>query len=257
MLEHDSNQPQLATALAASTRFARLVRVVSCDSTQQLASAAYADSGAEAPDGVFWADHQTSGRGRQQREWHDEPGLDLAVTFRVREQLPEPLALPAALPVAVLRAIERLTSLSLRIKWPNDLILDGKKLSGVLIDRDNRDPDVYLIGVGINVNRTRFPRDLEPIATSLALASGRETNRAQLLLAVAQSTDAMVRDIAAGRQHELLALFRDRLQLLGKSVEVDAGDLHTGILTAIDFAQLQLDDQRRIPLGIVRSLRAR
>src|SRR5688572_25290338 len=92
---------RIETLLAESTRFRILRHVASCSSTQDLAQQEPA-----AGDAVFWADHQEHGRGRQQREWHDEPGADLAVTFRATISLPQPLALPAALPVAVLQAVE-------------------------------------------------------------------------------------------------------------------------------------------------------
>jgi BirA family biotin operon repressor/biotin-[acetyl-CoA-carboxylase] ligase len=243
---------QLETLLQSRTRFRRLVFRPSCESTQALATADFVDAG----DAVFWADHQTAGRGRQQRHWHDEPGLDLCATFRVREPLPEPLALPAALPVAVLQACEPFAGRRLRIKWPNDLFVDGRKLCGVLIDRGSRDPHSYLFGVGIYVNRTRFPRDLEPTATSLALVAGRETDRGRLLLAVSERIDAMVTDIAARRLADLEAAFRDRIGLLGQRVLVDAGDVHEGELTAIDFQRLVLDGRRAVPLAVVRGLRS-
>jgi BirA family transcriptional regulator, biotin operon repressor / biotin---[acetyl-CoA-carboxylase] ligase len=242
---------QLETALAERTRFRRLVHVASCSSTQDLAAAAAANG-----DGVFWADHQTKGRGRQQREWHDEPGADLAVTFRVRLSLPQPLALPAALPVAVLQACEPLVGRPLRVKWPNDLFLDGRKLCGVLIDAGTAGPDSYLIGVGVNCNRVRFPPDLEAIATSLAAASGHLVDRGALLLAIAERLHAMLDDLAALRHQPLEAVFRDRLGLFGRRVLVDAGGPQRGVLTGLDFQQLQLDGSRRWPLAIVRSIRA-
>ncbi|MCA8976734.1 MAG: biotin--[acetyl-CoA-carboxylase] ligase [Planctomycetes bacterium] len=237
------------------TRFARFVHVASCTSTQDLALADHVTENGARPDAVYIADHQTSGRGRQQREWHDEPGADLLATFRFRQQLPAPSALPAALPVAATLALEPFARRKLRIKWPNDIYLDGRKLCGMLIDSGVAGSDTYLVGIGVNCNRVRFPPDLESMATSLALANGEEIDRAQLLLAIAESIDAMLRQIAAGHHDELLAVFRDRLGLLGRAVEVNASEVHRGRLTAIDFAELRLDGQRRLPLGFVRGIR--
>ncbi len=247
---------ELEQLLKRRTRFARLVHTASCGSTQTLAMEMLAEGSAGAGDAVFWADHQTAGRGRQQRFWDDRPGLDLAATFRVSQRLPEPLALPAALPVAVVEACEPFAGRRLRIKWPNDVFADGQKVAGVLIDRDSRDPDTYRIGVGVNVNRTGFPRDLDGRATSLALLTGREHDRARLLLALAERVDAMLEALSARRHEQLEEVFRDRLGLLGERVEADAGQPTSGRLTAIDFERLELDGTRSVPRAIVRSLRA-
>lgn len=241
---------QIETLLRATTRFQKLVHVASCPSTQDLAAAAPADG-----DAVFWADHQTRGRGRQQHEWHDEPGADLAVTFRVRLALPAPLALPAALPIAVLTALEPLAGRALRLKWPNDLFLDDRKLCGVLIDAGVVGRDSYLIGIGVNCNRTRFPRELEATATSLALATGHTIDRGELLLAIARELEAMLRDLAVRRHDRLEQTFCARLGLVGQRVVVDAGAEHVGVLQHLDFQRVTLDGDRSFPLAIVRGMR--
>jgi BirA family biotin operon repressor/biotin-[acetyl-CoA-carboxylase] ligase len=240
---------QIETLLRQSTRFARLHHVASCPSTQDLAAAAPHDG-----DAVFWADHQTRGRGRQAREWHDEPGADLAVTFRVTAALPAPLALPAALPVAVLQACEPFVGRPLRIKWPNDVFLDGRKLSGVLIDAGVGSPDTFLIGVGVNCNRVRFPPDLESTACSLALATGHEVDRGRLLVALAERVDAMLLELAAQRQEALEQVFRDRIGLVGRRVRIDSVEPHEGVLTQLDFQKLVLDAERIVPLAMVRGM---
>lgn len=251
-----SDTPPLETLLRERTRFSELHHVASCPSTQDLAAARPRDAAGRFVEAVFWADHQTRGRGRQQRAWHDEPGADLAVTFRVQVALQRPLALPGAAPVAVALACEPLAGRPLRIKWPNDVFLDGRKLCGVLIDAGGMGPDTYLIGVGINCNRTHFPQDLDPIATSLAIATGREVDRGALLLNLAIQFDRMLRALTDGRCAEFEAVFRDRLGLLGKRVQAQATEAHEGVLTALDFVQLELDGRRSLPLGTVRSLRA-
>ena len=241
---------RIETLLAERTRFRRLVHVTSCLSTQDLAAA-----DATPGDAVFWADHQTRGRGRQRREWHDEPGRDLAVTFRLRTKLPRPLALPAAAPVAVVLACEPLAHRELRIKWPNDVFLDGRKLSGVLIDAGAGGADGYLIGVGINCNRVRFPRDLEAIATSLANATGHEVDRGALLVELAVQLDTVLTALEQDRLASLETVFKARLGLFGKRVSVESTDVHDGVLTGLDFTQLVLDGTRTLPLGVVRSIR--
>lgn len=241
--------PRIETLLRERTRFRKLVHEVSCSSTQDLA-AQHPGAG----DAVFWADHQSHGRGRMQREWHDEPGADLAVTFRVTTKLPIPTALPAALPVAVLLACEPFAGRPLRIKWPNDVFLDGRKLAGVLVDAGVGTRDTYLIGIGVNVNRVRFPPDLEATACSLATATGQEVDRGALLLGIAERVHTALGELEAGQHEALAAIFRARLGLFGQQVRVEAAQPHDGVLTALDFERLVLDEKVTLPLAIVRSI---
>ena len=247
---------QIETLLRERTRFLHLRHVPSCPSTQELALERPRDAQGHLVEAVFWADHQTRGRGRQQREWHDEPAADLAVTFRIEADLPKPLELPAALPVAVALACEPLAGVPLRIKWPNDVFLHGRKLCGVLIDAGTLGPNTYLIGIGINCNRVRFPPDLETIATSLALATGREVDRGQLLVALATQIDAALDALLTRRPAALEEVFRDRLGLMGRRVRVENNEVHEGTLRAMNFTHLELDGGRSIALATVRSIRA-
>lgn len=239
----------LAAELARRTRFQRLWHVAECSSTQDLAATV-------AEPALVWADHQSRGRGRQQRSWHDEPGLDLLLTFKVLGlPLPNPLALPAVVPLAVAQTLEPHLGRQLRIKWPNDVHLDGRKLAGVLIDAPGERLDHYLIGVGVNVNRTRFPRELGENATSLALATGHVFARADLVLALALALDRCLLAIAAGDDAELAPAFAQRLALLGRPVTLTARGLQQhGRLSAIDFERLRLDGGREFSLGEVQAI---
>lgn len=250
-----TSHPRLDDELRRRTRFGRLVHVASCASTQDLAAE---QDLADPTDLIVWADHQTRGRGRQSRVWDDAGDLDLAVTFRVCADLPNPVALPAALPIAVLSACEPMIARPLRIKWPNDVYAGSQKLSGVLVDRDSARPEIYRIGVGVNVNRVHFPPELDGKATSLRLLAGRELDRSAALLALAESVDAMLDAISAGgddRAH--LASFRERLGLMHREVTVTAGRTISGRLTDIDFDRLVLDDDQPVPLAIVTALSAK
>ena len=162
----------LLAELRSTTPFDRLKHVVSCSSTQALSQADREPGWA-----VFWADHQTAGRGRQGKTWEDSPAQDLTLTFRMTDlpKLRSP-RLAAAIPVAVARALAALGP-EVSIKWPNDLLLFGRKICGILIDTQGRSPDTYHVGVGINVNRVRFPEELAEHSTSVALATGRQTDR--------------------------------------------------------------------------------
>lgn len=237
--------------LTAGTRFSRLIHVQSCESTQVLAQQDHEPGSA-----AFWADHQTGGRGRQGHAWHDEAARDLTVTFKVAGlRLANPAQLAAVVPVAVLDVLEQVSGLRLTLKWPNDLMVTGRKIAGILIDSLGT-PPVHLIGVGINVNRTGFPPELRGSASSLALVTGHEYDRADLLVHLAIGLDDALAELAPGRIDRLLGLFRERLGLLGRRVVLTAGGKEqSGRLTGLDFDHATLDAGAPIPLAIVQGLR--
>ncbi len=147
------------------------------------------------------------------------------------------------MPAAILSALEAVSGLRLDLKWPNDLFWQGRKLCGVLIDARGNPADRYLIGVGINVNRGRFPPELSDLATSLALATGEEFDREELVLAIACSIDAALTSLTNGDIAELETLFADRLGCLGKLVHLRGEGIDAkGRLSAITFAKVSLDD---------------
>ncbi len=244
----------LASRLARATRFQRLIHLSECASTQDVALEL------EPGDAVVWADCQTSGRGRQGRVWSGEPGLDVEATLRVDAiAIREPALLAAAIPVAIVGALEAVADRRFALKWPNDVLCDGRKLSGVLIDAHGGRVLGCLVGVGVNVNRTRFPDPLREIATSLALATGREFDREAVVFALAESIDRALRDLVADRTAELESCFRDRLGLLGRKVIVETANGHraVGRLDAVDFRAATLEDGRSFPIATLRRLERR
>lgn len=182
--------PTFDLDLRARLRTVRLGRphrhLPSVGSTQEVASA-WAASGARTG-ALVTTDHQTTGRGRLGRTWADEPGRDLALSLVLRPSLkPEHLGLvPLAAGLAVADALDARVA-DVALKWPNDVLVGGQKIAGVLAETawrtcgsGSQRPTV-LLGVGVNVNRRAFPDDLADRATSLALASGAEHDRADLL----------------------------------------------------------------------------
>jgi BirA family biotin operon repressor/biotin-[acetyl-CoA-carboxylase] ligase len=141
-----------------------------------------------APEGtVVVAEAQTGGRGRLGREWDSPPGAGLYVSLVLRPMLP-PLELPQitlTTAVAVVRAIRRVAGVAPGIKWPNDLLLNGKKLGGILTEMETESDRIrhVVVGVGVNVNNPGFPPELAATATSLTLALGGSFSRVQLLQA--------------------------------------------------------------------------
>jgi BirA family biotin operon repressor/biotin-[acetyl-CoA-carboxylase] ligase len=139
-----------------------------------------------APEGTLVvAEGQTAGRGRLGRQWDSPPGGGLYVSLLLRPGLP-PTEMPQitlTVAVAVARAIRHITGLVPGIKWPNDLLLEGKKVAGILTEMETESDQIrYLVvGLGLNINNQEFPADLKSSATSLALAAGRTFPRLEIL----------------------------------------------------------------------------
>ena len=116
----------------------------------------------------------------------------------------EALILSLAAGLAVHAAVQQVDSRTVPdLKWPNDLLIDGKKFCGILTEMNAEATRVryVVVGIGINVNQTRFPDELQPMATSLRLASGTEWSRVELCAALLKSLDREYRDLLqqAGR----------------------------------------------------------
>src|SRR5581483_2965854 len=161
-------------------RWRRIEWRAEIDSTQRLARD-LARAGAEEGTCVV-AEAQSAGRGRLGRTWHSPPGTNLYCSVVLRP----PLA-PAAVPqlalvagVAVAAAVAETTTLSAEIKWPNDVLVGGRKVAGILTELEAELERVrfVIVGIGVNLNTTAFPAELAERATSLALASGRPVDRA-------------------------------------------------------------------------------
>ena len=162
------------TAPVAAPALVRLGRV---DSTQTVAFALAADGAADRT--VVVAQAQTAGRGRRGRLWLDEPGASLLTSIILRPRL-QPARLPTlslAAGVAVVEALERVTGLKPRLKWPNDVLVDGRKLAGILLESRIGPSPLVVLGIGVNLAQRVFPADLAERATSVRLATGRRVDR--------------------------------------------------------------------------------
>jgi BirA family transcriptional regulator, biotin operon repressor / biotin---[acetyl-CoA-carboxylase] ligase len=138
------------------------------------------------PEGtVVLAEAQTAGRGRSGRVWHSERGTGLYFTVLLRPRLSPAQAplLTMLAGVSAYTAIAAQTGLVPELKWPNDILLNGKKLGGILTEM-HAEPNVVrfvIVGVGINVNQEKFPAEISATATSIRKESGRVSYRLELL----------------------------------------------------------------------------
>ena len=139
------------------------------------------------PEGtVVMAEAQTAGRGRSGRSWHSERGAGLYFTVLLRPRLAPAQAplLTMLAGVSAHTAIAAQTGLVPELKWPNDLMLSGKKLGGILTEMHAEPSEVrfVIVGIGINVNQEKFPAELTAIATSIRRETGRMNYRLELLV---------------------------------------------------------------------------
>jgi BirA family biotin operon repressor/biotin-[acetyl-CoA-carboxylase] ligase len=151
-------QPAIERALRASGHGSWRVLVLrETASTQDAARSCACAAGT-----VVTAWRQTAGRGRVGRSWHDPRGEGVAVTFAAAAGAPEILALAPA--VGTAEAVEALTGRPCGLKWPNDVLVEGRKLAGVLVEQSG---PLAWIGIGLNVSQASWPADLAARAVSL------------------------------------------------------------------------------------------
>lgn len=196
-------------------------------STNERAKEAAAEG---APHGtLIVADCQNAGKGRRGRQWSTPAGTSIAMSLMLRPQLPPEKAsmLTLVTALSVGRALEELSGLTVGIKWPNDLVVGGKKLCGILTEMSADMDEIHyvVIGTGINVNLDGFPEELAQTATSLLLETGHGMNRAQI---VARSMECFEEDYAVfaaeGSMRLLKEAYERRLVNLGRRVQVLAGE---------------------------------
>jgi BirA family transcriptional regulator, biotin operon repressor / biotin---[acetyl-CoA-carboxylase] ligase len=194
-----------------------------------------------APEGcVLAAEAQTAGRGRRGRAWQSPPGAALMFSVLLRPGVVPPARrgwVPLLAGVAVASAVRGLTGLDAGLKWPNDVLVGGAKLAGILAEGS---PDAIVVGTGINVSTQRAELPVQT-ATSLALAGAARTSRADLLCAVLAEFERQYRawtatpspgdPDAAG----LRAAYRRHSVTLGRQVSVEFPGGGTVGGTALDI----------------------
>lgn len=143
------------------------------------------------------SDRQTKGRGRMERNWHSPGGKGIWASLIIRPRLPLEQAPQFTLltAVAICQAIEKIADVQMKIKWPNDLLFNGKKICGILTEMINRqyEIDAIVIGFGVNINHeaSDFPPDLVDKATSLSLITKKHWDRGHLLRAICEQFEKL------------------------------------------------------------------
>jgi len=206
------------------TRFVgqRVIYYPSLTSTMEVAKREAARRGA-AEGTVILADEQTAGKGRLERVWLSPRG-NIALSVILYPSLSYLPSLIMLASLAVVHSIEAATGLKSQIKWPNDVLIDGRKVCGILIESNVQGSTVKyaIIGIGINVNLrlADFPEIL-PIATSLSDELGRDVSRLGVIRCLLVEIERLYLALSAGGS--IYQEWRDSLVTLGRRVRVKTG----------------------------------
>jgi BirA family biotin operon repressor/biotin-[acetyl-CoA-carboxylase] ligase len=218
-------------ARLAGTRFHDVRRFAVVDSTNRylLGETARPDDGGPDAGVVAVADDQTAGRGRHGRTWSGRPGAALLVSARLRPSLPpERLHLVTlAAAVAAIDAVAEVAGFEPRLKWPNDVVVDDRKLAGILAEADGA--GAVVVGMGLNLRTDAYPDELADVATACDRHAARPVDRDDLLCAWLRAFDAHL-DALDGVVDVAVA----RSATLGRAVRVELSrDTFTGTATRL------------------------
>jgi BirA family biotin operon repressor/biotin-[acetyl-CoA-carboxylase] ligase len=194
------------------------------------------------PEGtIVLAEEQLNGRGRLARGWFSPPnkGIWLSVILRPPFSPYDAPKCTLMAAVAVTNAVRKVTSVHCGIKWPNDILYQEKKMVGILTEMSaEMDAINYVvIGMGINVNisKEEFPEELKEIATSVAMAAGKNCCRAQLLAAILEELEVIYQEVKERGFAKVLTAWREMSVTLGQTVHVTGGKQgFTGVAEDID-----------------------
>ena len=180
-----------------------------------------------APEGtVLLAESQSSGKGRMQRIWYSPPGANIYTSMILRPPVGtiRVTQIPIAAGVAAAETINDFCPGRAWIKWPNDVLIGGKKVCGILaqIKMSGQAVDFIVVGIGINVNldREQFPQDIQEIATSLAMEAGREISRPELIFRLYENMAKWYRELTRNGFNTVRERWLNLSEMIGKTVSV-------------------------------------
>jgi BirA family transcriptional regulator, biotin operon repressor / biotin---[acetyl-CoA-carboxylase] ligase len=257
--------PDVLAPLTRGTVFSPHIRhYFKIGSTNTVAMEAAADGAVEGS--VFLAEQQTVGRGRSDHKWHSAESSGIYCSVILRPPFPpsEALVLSLAAGLAVQSAVQAIDpKISADLKWPNDLLLDGKKFCGILTEMNAEVTKVrhVVIGIGINVNQETFPLELRPVATSLRNATRREWSRVEVCAALLKSLDREYRTLLQrpDARDSVLRRFQEKSSSVkGRRVRIEENGSFEGVSDGLDsrgFLQVRTPHGLRMVLsGTVRLL---
>jgi BirA family biotin operon repressor/biotin-[acetyl-CoA-carboxylase] ligase len=184
---------------------------------------------------VVLADSQTAGRGRFGRKWYSPPGQGLFFSAILHPPFTDRrlFVLPLGAGCAVAAALKSVTGLAPRLKWPNDVLIGEKKVSGILIETSQVSGRfAAVIGIGININNTDFPEEISQTATSILLECKREVSSSALLDICLHELSDRYEHFISGRSEKIVREAREISSLLGRQVRIptSGGEFHGNVV---------------------------
>jgi BirA family biotin operon repressor/biotin-[acetyl-CoA-carboxylase] ligase len=183
---------------------------------------------------VFAADYQLAGRGRRGHSWLSSDSASIAVSFLLQtknniEQIPQ---ITAAAALAVKDTFD-FFALKTNLKWPNDILVDHKKICGILSELviDSRKNAFIIIGCGINLNNTTFSSEIKKIATSYYLEKNTKVDKNIFLAKLIEKMSCYLKDYLSGSREMIIASWKKELNLIGKKIDFNFKNKeYTGII---------------------------
>ena len=190
---------------------------------------------------VVLADAQNKGKGRYRRSWHSPPGANiyLSVILRPPIGLDEASRIPILAGVAAAETIEYFCARRVCLKWPNDVLLDGKKVCGILSQLKAVDQKIHFIvlGVGINVNirAEEFPDELKASATSMLVQTGAFLKREDVVIILFENLAKWYKKLLKNGFEDIQSAWLKKTNMIGKKVIVNClGEIISGLARGID-----------------------
>lgn len=237
------NFSAFATRLQTET-FGRPLRAYDVVSSTNDLAREWASRGATSGSLVY-AEKQTAGRGRLKRNWRSTYGKNLTFSLIIEHTIPPErmgLAVIGAA-VSIRKTLDKLYDLKAQIKWPNDVLVEGCKISGILFEAEHTGVNHpgqrrrIIAGIGLNVNQQDFPGDFRTVPTSVSRALGRTVSREQLLGELLLTLEEELGDTQRLNDSELHLRYQQHLKGIGSPVSFrlhDGADRIEGIAAGID-----------------------
>lgn len=190
---------------------------------------------------VVIADRQTAGKGRLGRSWASPGGVNLYLSILLRPSIPpwEVPRLTFVSAVAAARALQDATGVMVEVKWPNDLLVKGKKIAGLLNEMSAESDAVHhvVLGIGLNINMTagQFPSDLRYPATSVLLETGSAGSRLEVVVALLEHFDRLYTEFLTTGLTPILSSWQELFSMRGQTVRVESGaNARIGVIVGVD-----------------------
>jgi BirA family biotin operon repressor/biotin-[acetyl-CoA-carboxylase] ligase len=235
-LAHDPLDPDKINANLNTKRIGQKILVY--NSTSSTNDIAYRYAGDNKNDGLaIFTEEQTAGRGRAGNKWHSKRSDSILFSILLINEILSAELLSLAFAVATAEAIGKPSSLHAKIKWPNDIMLNGKKVAGILLEaKPHKNGKIFIIGIGINCHQKKedFPAELQQTATSIDIESHSPVDRIHLAKRLLGSIDHWLESAEQNKQQVIEHWRSLSIQLGHRVTLLFDGKKFTGNCTGID-----------------------